>query len=290
MTSLVIDHLGRTAPEETVVVYAYYDAGKREQQKVVHILASLLRQLVEASPSMPGCVQHLHSKSQGRQPGSVSAREFTDTLIDAARLFSRVYVVIDALDESDGLSNLLPEIFRMQQAVKANVFATSRPDKRIEAMFDQPLSLEIRASNEDVGLYLENRIAQHQIIEDKNQEYTTATKSTLRETVKERIREVSDGIFLLARYQMDSVLEMTTPNWMTDIINTSSQGQDAYLETYLKTTQRIDNQSSVYRSLAKMTLTWLVCVVRPITISELREALAIKINASCLDSDDFSST
>ncbi|RSM15722.1 hypothetical protein CDV31_004821 [Fusarium ambrosium] len=39
-----------------------------------------------------------------------------------------------------------------------------------------------------------------------------------------------------------------------------------------------------------MTLMWLVCVVRPITISELREALAIKINASCLGSDDFSST
>lgn len=89
---------------------------------------------------------------------------------------------------------------------------------------------------------------------------------------------------------MDSVLEMTTPNGMTDIISMSSQCQDAYREIYLKTTQRIDNQSSVYRSLAKMTLAWLVCVVRPITISELREALAIKINASCLDSDDFSST
>ncbi|EEU36414.1 uncharacterized protein NECHADRAFT_8504, partial [Fusarium vanettenii 77-13-4] len=99
MTSLVIDHLGCSAPEETVVVYAYCDAGKREQQKAVHILASLLRQLIEASPSMPESVQRFHSKNQGRQLSSVSARELTDVLIDAKLPLSRAYVVIDALDE-----------------------------------------------------------------------------------------------------------------------------------------------------------------------------------------------
>ncbi|RSL41977.1 hypothetical protein CEP51_016530 [Fusarium floridanum] len=290
MTSLVIDHLRRTAPEETVVVYAYYDAGKREQQKVAHILASLLRQLVEASPSMPGSVQRLHLKNKGRELSSVSSREFTDALIDAARLFSRVYVVIDALDESDDLSNLLPEIFKMQQAVKTNVFATSRPDKRIEARFNQSLSLEIRASDEDVSLYLDTRIAQHDVIKDEFGEYAAEAKATLRETVKEKIRDVSDGIFLLARFHMDSVLEMTSPNQMRESIKMLPKGPAAYREIYLKTTQRIDNQPEEYCSLAKATLIWLVCAKRPMTVPELREALAIKINASSLNNGDFSTT
>lgn len=194
MASLVIDHLRRTAPEKTVVVYAYCDAGKRDQQKGVHILASLLRQLIEASPNMPECVQRFHSKNKGRQLGSVSAREFTDALIDTALLFSRVYVVIDALDESEDLSNLLPEISRMQQEVKANVLVTSRPDKRIEAMFDQYSSLEIRASDEDVSWYLEKRIAQHDVMKDELGEYAAEAKAALRETVKEKIMKVSDGM------------------------------------------------------------------------------------------------
>ncbi|KAJ4221452.1 hypothetical protein NW759_006698 [Fusarium solani] len=290
MASRVINHLECTAPEKAVVVYAYCDAGKREQQKAVHILASLLRQLIEASPSMPECVQRFHSKYQGRQLGSVSAREFTDALIDAARLSSRVYVVIDALDESEDLSNLLSEIFRMQKEVKANVFVTSRPDKRIEAMFDQYSSLQIRASDQDVSWYLEKRISQHDVIKDELGEYAAEVKAALKETVKEKIMKVSDGIFLLARFHMDSVLEMTSPNRMRESIEMLPKGLVAYREIYLKTTQRIDNQPEEYCSLAKATLIWLVCAMRPMTVPELREALAIKINASSLDSGDFSTT
>ncbi|KAI8670371.1 NACHT domain-containing protein [Fusarium keratoplasticum] len=290
MASLAIDHLRRTSHEKTFVIFMYCDIGKREQQKVVHVLASLLRQLIEASPSMPECVLRLYSKNKGRQLGSVSAQEFTDALIESTLLFSRVYVVIDALDECEEVSNLLPEIFRMQQEVKVNVFVTSRPDKRIEAMFGQYLSLEIRASDEDVGRYLEKRIARHRVIKDESGEYAAATKTALRETVKERIRQVSDGIFLLARFHMDSVLEMTSPNRMRGSIEMLPQGPAAYREIYLKTAKRIENQPEEYRTLAKKTLIWLVCAMRPITVSELREALAIKINTSRLDHDDFSST
>ncbi|RMJ01476.1 hypothetical protein CDV36_015784 [Fusarium kuroshium] len=214
MASLVIDHLRRTAPEETVVVYAYYDAGKREQQKVVHILASLLRQLVEASPSMPGCVQRLHLKNIGRE----------------------------------------------------------------------------LSSDEDVSWYLETRIAQHDVIKDELAEYAAEVKAALRETIKEKIMMVSDGMFLLARFHMDYVLEMISPNRMRESIEMLPRGLAAYRGIYLKTTQRIDNQPEEYCSLANATLTWLVCAKRPMTVPELREALAIKINAPSLNNGDFSTT
>lgn len=194
MASLIINHLQCTAPEKAVVIYGYCDAGKREQQKAAHILASLLRQLIAASPSMPEGMQRLHSKNEERQLGSVSARELTDALIDAALLFSRVYVVIDALDESEEVANLLPEILRMQQEVKANVLVTSRPDKRLETMLGQCLCLEIRASDEDVSWYLEKRISQHDVIKDELGEYAAEVKAVLKETVKEKIMKVSDGM------------------------------------------------------------------------------------------------
>lgn len=89
---------------------------------------------------------------------------------------------------------------------------------------------------------------------------------------------------------MDYVFEMTSPNRMRESIEMLPRGLAAYREIYLKTTQRIDNQPEEYCSLAKATLIWLVCAMRPITVPELREALAIKINTSSLDSGDFSTT
>ncbi|RSL47385.1 hypothetical protein CEP54_013432 [Fusarium duplospermum] len=105
-----------------------------------------------------------------------------------------------------------------------------KSDKRLESMFDQYLSLEIRASHEDVSWYLEARIAQHDIIKGELGEYAAEAKAALRETVKEKFRKVSDGI--------DSGM---------------------------------------------------ACLCgETITVSELQEALAIKINASSLDNDDLS--
>ena len=81
-----------------------------------------------------------------------------------AAMYSRVFIVVDALDECqvfDGCrSRFLSEIFNLQVKCGVNVFATSRFIPGITERFNGSTSLEIRASGEDVRKYLEGHMSQ----------------------------------------------------------------------------------------------------------------------------------
>jgi hypothetical protein len=68
--------------------------------------------------------------------------------------YSRAFIVIDALDEcqvSDGSRRkLLSEIFSLQSKTGLNVFATSRFIPEIMKGFEDCVSLEIRAGDDNV--------------------------------------------------------------------------------------------------------------------------------------------
>jgi hypothetical protein len=86
------------------------------------------------------------------------------TLQSVAALYSRVFIVVDALDEcqvSEGCrTRFLTEIFNLQSQSRANVFTTSRSIPDITERFKGSTTLEIRAHDEDVRQYLDNRISQ----------------------------------------------------------------------------------------------------------------------------------
>jgi hypothetical protein len=75
-----------------------------------------------------------------------------------AGAYSRVFIIIDALDEcqiSDGCrQRFLSGLVSLQGKCGANLFATSRPISSIEKEFKGNPVLEIRASEDDVRRYL----------------------------------------------------------------------------------------------------------------------------------------
>ncbi|KAM5366213.1 hypothetical protein ACJZ2D_010641 [Fusarium nematophilum] len=299
MASIMIDHLEqkiaqpspeRTSTKPSAVVFVYCSFQERERQKAVHILESLLRQLIEKLPALPESVQDLHADNKQKPLGSIISRDVTDALCSVSVHFHQLYIVIDALDECEHVAALLPEIFRIQKETGASIVATSRPEKRIEDQFDGKLSLNIRTTDEDVERYLDQQISNHKVIKDEAKDFQSKTKASLRREIKQRIRNAADGIFLLARFHLDSVMEMTSPNGILETVKTLPRGSQAYREIYGKTIRRIGSQPVEYRCLARRTLEWLVCAHRALTIQELREALAIKPGSSSLDKKDFNST
>ncbi|RKK63828.1 hypothetical protein BFJ69_g16881 [Fusarium oxysporum] len=298
MSSIVIDYLQSKFRSnascnqsiKSAIIFVFCAAENRGRQITVHILLSLLRQLVEQLPSIPDIVQALHQKTKNGPLESVQKRDIVQALIVVSRLFTRVILVIDALDECDEVSHLLPEVLDFQKNANVNLFAASRPEDRIGDFFHDHQSLYFRASEEDVRTYLKKRISTHQVIMDTRKEFSEGLKDMLEKEVLARISMAADGIFLLARFHMDSVMEMTSPRGIYDTIRTLSHGPDAYKEIYSKTMARICNQPPTYRSLAKSTFEWVLCAERPLQISELREAIAIKVGSSGLDELDFHST
>jgi hypothetical protein len=93
-----------------------------------------------------------------------SLDEISRSLQAVATLYSRVFIIIDALDEcqvSHGCrEKFLSEMFNLQTKTGANLFTTSRFIPEITEKFDEGLRLEIRASNQDIQRYLDGYMSQ----------------------------------------------------------------------------------------------------------------------------------
>jgi hypothetical protein len=162
LTSIVADHLGRQFHDQDVgIAYIYCNFRRKDEQKVDSLLASILKQLSETHPAIPSTISELYAghKSKGTRP---STDELRRALTSVAATHSRVFIVVDALDEcqtSDGCrSRFVEDCFALQARCRANLFMTSRFLPEVTEMFDKASTFEIRASPEDVRNYLTGQI------------------------------------------------------------------------------------------------------------------------------------
>jgi hypothetical protein len=147
------------------VAYVYCSFQHQDEQKIDGLLASLLKQLAECLPSLPSNVKDLYNRHKTKRTRP-SLEEISGTLQSVAAKYSRLIILVDALDEcqaSNGYrQRFLSEIFNLQNKVGANIFATSRfiPETEITEKSSGSTSLEIRASKEDIQRYLRGHMLQ----------------------------------------------------------------------------------------------------------------------------------
>jgi len=164
LTSIVVDDLwNRFRHDATVgVAYVYCNFRRQQEQKLEDLLASVLKQLTQEQPSIPSCVEelHCHHKSKRTRP---SIDELLRALHSVATIYSKVFLIIDALDECQDhngcRTKFLSAIFSLQGKTGANLLATSRLLPEIAEKFKGGISLEIRATDEDVRTYLDQHLS-----------------------------------------------------------------------------------------------------------------------------------
>ncbi|KAH8587995.1 hypothetical protein B0O99DRAFT_601192 [Bisporella sp. PMI_857] len=164
LTAIVIDDLStRFANERNVgLAYVYCNFKRQDKQKIDDLFANLLKQLSQGTVSLLNNIKSLydhHSKKQSRP----AKDEILKALRHAASTFSRVFIIVDALDEcqvSDGCrTELLSELFDLQAKCQTNLFATSRFLPEVDKTFESSIHLEIRASEQDVQRYLDGHLS-----------------------------------------------------------------------------------------------------------------------------------
>ena len=145
------------------IAYIYFNFKRKHEQKVEDAIASLLKQLTQCKCSLPESMKLLYDQHKKHQTRP-SLDEISSALQSAATLYSRVFIIVDALDECqvvDGnRKRFLSGLFSLQTNCGVNIFATSRSISEIEKYFTGCTSLEIRATEEDVGRYLNRHIPQ----------------------------------------------------------------------------------------------------------------------------------
>jgi hypothetical protein len=158
MASIVINHLQRSFPSNEVAILYIYCA-YNAQYKAKELVAALLRQLVHRLTTLPEAVKDLHKRHTQIQT-SPTREELTQVLGSVASGFSRVFVVIDALDECREEDNTRTEFLDSIKKIKqfANMLVTSRHIPAIKEEFKGELQEEIRATDEDITTYIKAKV------------------------------------------------------------------------------------------------------------------------------------
>jgi Cdc6-like AAA superfamily ATPase len=211
LTSVVVEELNTRFQndKDIAIVYLYCNFRRKNEQKAIDLLTSLLKQLTQDRPSLPDSVQSLYDshKKKRTQP---SFNEILRTLKSVAIMYSRIFIIVDALDECQVSDNcrsvFLDEIFSLQAKCQASLFATSRFIPEINERFKESLQLEIRASNQDVLTFLDGnmwRLPKFVLL-----------SSELQSEVKAKIIESVDGMY---------VTHYTLSKWCLYLIGSYSQ-------------------------------------------------------------------
>jgi len=134
---------------------------RHNEQTLEALLSGVLKQLVEQHVFLPHCVEDVYDEQQER-----GAPDRTEAIMGALKslmsTYSRVFIVLDALDEcstSHGCrTRLLSSVQSLQEQCHINILATSRFIPEITEKFKTACQLEIQADSNDVRRYLSDNI------------------------------------------------------------------------------------------------------------------------------------
>ncbi|KAI9770862.1 MAG: hypothetical protein M1839_003025 [Geoglossum umbratile] len=283
MAAITIDYLFRTVQCNNVrVVYLYCNYQAQADQTTPNLLAAILKQLVQARPSIAKPVVHLydHHASRGTKP---SLEEIFRTLQSVLASHSSVYLVVDAFDEcsdEEGTrSQLLSRLHALQSKTDLYLMVTSRFIPEIMSKFHSVPTLEVRANEVDVEQFVKGQIYLLPNCVQRD--------DSLQAIVQKKLVEAVDGMFLLARLHFDSLRDKNTKKKVQRTLDKLSKGSTALDQAYDQAMKRIEGQLPEKSALARSVLSWISYAERPLTTGELCHALAVELDEDELDPDNI---
>ncbi|KAF7365799.1 ANK-REP-REGION domain-containing protein [Mycena venus] len=268
LVSKVVDHLTVESENE----------GETDTQTPVNLLSGLWRQLVLGRDLGP-LAKKLYQ--QHREKGTTpSLDQVLDMLNYVIERYSKVYIVIDAIDEYPEAPRLilLQRLTAMSPGV--NLMIMSRPHI-VPQLSSFPIleTLDIRLTEGDLQTYVDAQIDSSPRLSKH-----VHKQPSLREDIHFQINNHTvDGMFLLAKLHMES---LTAKNTIAAVREALTNLPKSLRDSYEIAMERIQSQNEEDRKTAHSALTWVANAKRPLTISEITMALAIEPGAQCLDKDN----
>ncbi|KAI5816856.1 hypothetical protein BZA77DRAFT_343876 [Pyronema omphalodes] len=274
--------------DTTCVAFIYCDYRDRKQQTAVNLIGGLLKQVITASQiGSSDTIQAFLKKKKGHQ--AMEIQDAVSALSGLIRGFDKTYICIDALDECNEtdrrqLVHYLSEVSSLSDQnnmLPVRLFFTGRPSMEryvsshtsIEPKI--PLMVKLEARTEDIAAYIAHRLS-----EDK----TVGMNDDFKEEIIKEIISASQKMFLLPALQIEAVLdEPTIRKRRKALQNMPTKLYDVFGLTM----DRIKAQKQSTSSLAMKALQWIFLAARPLSLEELRHALAIEPGDTELDGDNF---
>lgn len=280
LSAMVIRHLTQhcqTTGCKDAVAFLYFSYDQRETDSKAKLIGRLSRQLISQSDEVPSAVESAFHRSRGAKPSDGEQEEILQSMVGC---FNRIYVVVDALDEGEELHMKVVSTIRSLPKNKVKLFATSRPNLEIESQFRDALRIWVSATVTDIENYAISRFNRFPSRVSGNAE--------LREQVVRAIVASTQGMFLLAKLNMDSLeARKRKVSVLKETLQKLPSGSGNIDKAYDEAMARIFDQPEDDRRLAQQVLTWIIYALRPLSETDLETALAIELGNWSLDPDNI---
>lgn len=165
------------------IAFVYFN--HKESPSAVDLLGSLLKQVLQNTDISP-VIRDLYVKHSGRGT-RLSFDEISHLLISESRAFSRLFVVLDALDECPTGADTRDKVLSvLQQIPTVHLLITSRRHMDVASYFDT-IRLDLYAHRQDLEIFIRKRIE----VEKNLKRYVD---EDFKETLINEIIKKSDGM------------------------------------------------------------------------------------------------
>ena len=157
---------------------------------------------------------------------------------------------------------------------------------------DDPVRMSIEPSQDDIKLYVQKELEIELRLGNSKHSDSTITKSTsfttrlgricrkrpdLQERIIPTVVTKANSMFTLAGLYMQTLRACISEGEVEDALDHPPEGYDGFYErNMLRITEESENTRA--SSLARKTLQWVVHAHRPLSLAELRDALAVDLN------------
>ncbi|KAI4236949.1 MAG: hypothetical protein L6R40_006001 [Gallowayella cf. fulva] len=275
LASIAVDFLRKSTSSDrrSAVAAVFCNFKETNVQSLESLLASICVQALAKDVPIPEALRKLYESHRAHQTRP-TFRDISHVFVEIAKPLDSLYLVIDALDEcsADARDVLIRELRTLVPTSK--LLVTTRSIEGITSEFTNGPFLEISARHDDLAKYIQTR-------------YTTGTRlpallqqqPSLKEEILKEVIAKANGMFLAVKLHMESLSSKTNiqalKKAMTRLPTTLRQ-------LYDDTLKRINSQNEDEKEIANKALRWIVYAYEPLTVRQLKEALAIDPEA-----DDF---
>ena len=288
LASTVIEYMQSsltTKNENIALAYFYIDYRNPAKQNLEACLGTLVRQMLDHNPQG---MERLERWSRQKQRGLsriLTSSDYVGILRDLANLQSKVYIVLDALDEApdpEAFVDALKQLSGRNYGTPIAVLVSSRNSASLESLLMPSVTNHVFVSNED------NDDVQLFIAAEVNRRFASGKLKVpdveLINLTTRKLAARADGLFLQANLLLDFVFAGRTSRSIRNALTELPNGLEETYETVLKRTTTLNRH---HVSEIKRSLQWLSMSFVPLTPAMLVEAAAIDPGDRRLDPEAF---
>ncbi|KAJ5297504.1 hypothetical protein N7508_007753 [Penicillium antarcticum] len=266
--------------KEDAILFAFCDYKDRLNQTAHNILLSLWRQLMQNRILTEAECERLETTYLKR-----AVIPTTDTVLnmlsDEMSKYSRVFIMLDALDEltTESRDELLYLISNLPKNKK--LLVTSRVPKEKTSPFSDVPQLEIRAKETDLTEYIDGRLQSSRLASK------LMHNNKLKRDIKDTVIKKANGMFLLVKLHLNALADQHTTKGIHASLRRLPEGENAISRTYEDAISRISDQPQKDRELGEMIILWITHAQRPLSLKDLQYALTLQEGDDEIDPQDL---